>query len=167
MASQPCDFYFRNIGSLMNIQHENLINTFYTCFEKADSEGMIRCYHDDIRFEDPAFGVLHGTDAKKMWRMLVRPGIQITFSDVRSNTATGSVNWIAEYEFGQSKRHVINRIHAEFEFKDGKIIKHTDHFNFWKWSRQALGISGLLLGWTPWMQKKVRTKVLARLKAFV
>lgn len=151
----------------MNAQHEDLIHTFYTAFANADSEGMIRCYHDQIRFEDPAFGILHGDDAKKMWRMLVRPGIQITLSNVKSNATTGRADWIAEYEFGKTKRHVVNRIHAEFEFKDGKIIKHTDHFDFWKWSRQALGISGLLLGWTPWMKKKVRSQVLARLKAFV
>lgn len=150
----------------MNAQHKDLIHTFYTAFANADAEGMIRCYHDQIRFQDPAFGVLHGADAKKMWSMLVRPGIRVSFRNVIAEDVKGSADWIAEYEFGKSKRHVVNQIHAEFEFQDGKIIKHTDHFDFWKWSRQAFGLSGLLLGWTPWLQKKVRTQVLARLKAF-
>jgi hypothetical protein len=27
-------------------------------------------------------------------------------------------------------------------------MKHTDDFDIWKWSKQALGIPGHLLGWT-------------------
>ncbi len=150
----------------MKEQHENLISTFYSAFANADAEGMVHCYHDQIRFEDPVFGVLHGADAKRMWRMLVRPGIRITYSEVAADDHSGSANWIAEYTFGKSQRPVINKIHAEFEFKDGKIIRHTDTFDLWKWSRQALGVSGLLLGWTSWMKNKLRNTVRGKLNAF-
>ena len=50
---------------------------------------------------------------------------------------------------------VINDIIAEFKIKDGKIIKHQDKFDFYKWSRQALGFPGLFLGWTPFLKNKV------------
>ena len=138
-----------------------------SAFAEGDAEKMVACYHDEIQFEDPIFGLLRGNDAKKMWRMLVRPGIQITFSDVIADEDTGSATWIAEYTFGKSQRPVFNKIRAQFQFKDGKIIRHTDHFNFWKWTRQALGLQGLLFGWTPWMQRKLRTKVRTRLTAFM
>jgi hypothetical protein len=55
---------------------------------------------------------------------------------------------------------VINRIRAEFFFKDGLIIRHTDDFDIWKWSKQALGIPGHLLGWTGYMQKKINENAL-------
>lgn len=122
---------------------------------------MVSCYHDNIQFQDPAFGVLKGEDAKKMWRMLMKRSngnIKITFDRVQANEKTGSAHWVAEYLFTQTGRKVVNIISAQFEFQDGKIIKHTDTFDLWKWSKQALGWKGALLGWTGFFQKKIRER---------
>lgn len=146
-----------------------LIEKFYTSFAAADARGMTDCYHDDITFEDPAFGVLHGEEAKKMWRMLIhnsKGNIKITFGDVEATDQTGRAHWVAEYVFSASQRPVVNRVWATFEFRDGKIIKHSDRFNFWTWARQALGPAGLFLGWTPFLRNKVRQRAKASLAAF-
>ena len=45
---------------------------------------------------------------------------------------------------------------AAFRFEDGLIIDHRDSFDFWKWTRMALGVPGTLLGWSPIVQGKVR-----------
>ena len=50
---------------------EKIIHQFYTAFKNLDAETMVSLYQDDIMFEDPAFGVLKGEEAKAMWRMLV------------------------------------------------------------------------------------------------
>lgn len=130
------------------MNNKQLITNFYEAFAKADANGMISCYDDNIAFEDPAFGKLNGSDAKNMWRLLLarNSNIKVTFFDVNANEKTGSAKWKAVYNYGPQKRKVINNISATFEFKNGKIIKHTDIFNMWKWSRQALGFKGLLLG---------------------
>jgi hypothetical protein len=151
------------------MDNSELITKFYESFAKADAEGMVSCYHDEIQFEDPAFGVLKGDDAKNMWRMLIgrsKGGTKITFSNVIANEKTGSANWEAHYVFGDSGRKVINIISAQFEFKGRKIIKHTDYFSMWKWSRQALGISGLLLGWSSFLQQKIQKQTHGLLKAY-
>jgi len=54
-----------------------------------------------------------------------------------------------------------------FEFRDGRIAAHVDRFSFWRWSRQALGASGLLLGWTPIIQGAVRRQARAGLDKFL
>ena len=141
------------------MENEHIIRQFYESFARHDANGMIECYADDVEFSDPAFGVLTGAQAKNMWRMLVERGdgnIRIEFSDVQADARKGSANWTADYLFSKTGRKVFNRIHAEFEFKDGKIIRHADAFDIWKWSRQALGTSGLLLGWSSFMQNKIR-----------
>jgi hypothetical protein len=51
-------------------------------------------------------------------------------------------------------------------FRDGKICEHHDSFDLWRWSRQALGFKGLLLGWTPVVSNAVRAQALKGLKAF-
>src|SRR5665213_2751249 len=105
------------------MDNAQLITNFYQAFANGDAEGMVSCYHNDIQFQDPAFGVLIGEDAKNMWRMLIgrnKGNIHITFSNVTANEKTGSANWVAEYVFSQTNRKVINVISAQFEFADGK-----------------------------------------------
>lgn len=143
------------------MNNQDLITQFYTAFAKGDAEGMIACYSDDTLFEDPAFGPLKGIEAKSMWQMLIgrnKGNIKVTFSNVQADANTGSANWEAHYVFGEAKRPVINRISAKFEFKDGKIVKHTDSFDMWTWSSQALGWSGKLLGWSSFLKNKIRQR---------
>ena len=141
------------------MNNAQLITNFYEAFAKGDAEAMVACYHNDIQFHDPAFGDLQGEDAKNMWRMLIgrnKGNIHITFSNIVANEKTGSANWRAEYVFSQTNRKVINVIAAKFEFADGKIIKHTDSFDIYKWTKQALGIKGYLLGWTGFMRNQIQ-----------
>lgn len=139
------------------MENKQLIEKFYQSFAAGDAEGMVSCYADDILFADPAFGPLQGNDAKNMWRMLLKnPGNKVTVSNIRADDKTGSANWVAVYTFSRTGRKVTNRVSAQFEFKNGKISKHTDQFNLWKWAGQALGLPGYLLGWTPFMQSKIQ-----------
>jgi ketosteroid isomerase-like protein len=148
--------------------NEELIKTFYASFQKLDAEGMARCYHADIRFSDPVFPALSKAEASDMWKMLCSQAknFELTFADVQANDQRGRVHWEARYDFSATGRRVHNKIDAEFEFQDGKIIKHTDTFNFWKWSRMALGPIGFLLGWTPLLRKKVQKQAGERLAKF-
>lgn len=135
------------------------IEKFYQAFENHDAERMTAYYHKEIQFEDPAFGVLIGEKAKNMWRMLCRSlneqGGEITMINITSNDKICTANWEAHYTFSKTGKKVHNIIKAEFEFKDGLIIKHTDSFDLYKWAKQALGVKGVLIGWTPFFKKKL------------
>ncbi|OEK04745.1 nuclear transport factor 2 family protein [Roseivirga misakiensis] len=139
-----------------------LIDKFYTAFANLDAETMAACYHKDIMFYDPGFGELKGEKAGNMWRMLCSnqkgKGLKVVHANVNANENTGQADWEAWYTFSKTGRKVHNIIHAEFEFKDGLIIKHTDHFNLHRWSSQALGTSGKLLGWTGFFRKKLQNQ---------
>jgi ketosteroid isomerase-like protein len=138
--------------------HIQIIEQFYTAFAKRDAAGMIACYHAQVRFSDPVFVDLDAREAAGMWRMLCEraQAFSLEFSDVRADGDSGSAHWEARYLFSATGRTVHNVIDAEFRFADGKIIEHRDRFDFYRWSRQALGISGVLLGWTPMLRNKVR-----------
>ena len=143
---------------------KEIIESFYRAFQRRDAEAMAALYRDDVRFSDPAFGPLTGEHARNMWRMLAERAsdLELEFRDVTDSTA----HWEARYTFSQTGRKVHNIIDARFEFKDGKIARHDDVFDFWRWSRQALGVPGLILGWSPMLQNAVRKKALAGLAAF-
>ncbi len=148
---------------------KQLITKFYEAFTKQDSETMVSCYHDDVVFTDPAFGELKGKRAGAMWKMLCQNAqdLNIQFSNIEATEADGKAHWDATYTFSQTGRKVINSIDAKFEFKDGKIISHTDHFNLHKWAKQALGIKGLLLGGTSFFKKKLHQQTNRLLDKFV
>ncbi len=145
-----------------------LINDFYSAFQKKDYAGMNACYHPQATFKDEAFD-LKGKEVQAMWHMLCKRGkdLEIIFSGVEADDETGKAYWEAVYTFSQTKRKVHNKIHASFRFKDGKIIKHVDQFNFWKWSSMALGPVGTVLGWSGFLKKKVRDQAGKSLKAFI
>lgn len=149
--------------------HSAIIEKFYTAFSTQDAATMASCYHDNIQFQDPVFGILEGKKVMAMWQMLLersQGNLRVEYSEVTSDATTGSATWVATYHFSKTNRKVINIIKASFEFKDGLISKHTDVFDLWHWSRQAFGIRGLLLGWTSFMQQKIRTQALLGLNTF-
>lgn len=146
-----------------------LIQKFYSAFQNLDPEAMAACYHDQVQFQDPVFNKLSGKDPSDMWRMLISRGgasLKISFSDIISDETSGSAAWEARYMFSKTNRNVHNKIKATFKFKDGKIIEHNDHFNFWKWSQMALGLPGYILGWSSSFKKKVSDESLKALKKF-
>ncbi len=135
-----------------------LLQTFYDAFARKDGAAMRACYAEDATFSDPVFPGLTGSEIGDMWTMLCERGKDMTLvsSGIEADDTSGKAHWEATYTFSTTGRPVHNIIDAEFTFKDGKIATHNDNFSFWKWSRMALGAPGLLLGWTPIVQNKVR-----------
>lgn len=150
-------------------EHVALIEKFYTAFSKKDFKSMCECYHNDLEFEDPAFGVLNYDQACAMWTMLLsrNSDIEVTYKNAWSENEFGGVDWEAIYPFSQTGRIVHNKIDAKFEFKDGLIVGHRDYFDLYKWCRMALGMPGILLGWTSYLQKKVQTQCATMLEKYM
>ncbi|WIE51632.1 nuclear transport factor 2 family protein [Pseudomonas sp. GM17] len=152
----------------MSDAHRALITEFYSAFQRLDAEAMAACYTEDVLFSDPAFGELRGRDAADMWRMLTTRAkdFSLVFDKVRADERSGEAHCVATYLFSQTGNTVVNDIQARFVFRDGKICEHHDHFNMWRWARQALGTKGLILGWTPLLKNAVRAQARKGLKAF-
>ena len=152
----------------MPSENELLIERFYAAFDRRDGEAMAACYAPDATFSDPVFPDLRGSEPGDMWRMLTSRANDLRV-ELRSHEAgdeRGSARWIAHYTFTQTGRPVVNDVTASFRFRGGLIAEHEDRFDFHKWSRQALGTSGLLLGWTPLLRNAVRRRARAGLDEF-
>ena len=127
------------------------------------------CYAPDVTFNDPVFPALRGDEARGMWRMLCARGkdLRIEFSAVQADDRAGSAHMEAWYTFSATGRSVHNIIDASFTFSRGLIAIHVDRFDFYRWSRQALGATGVLLGWTPLVQNKIRRTAARSLEQFL
>jgi limonene-1,2-epoxide hydrolase len=151
------------------------IERFYAAFSNLDAAAMEACYAESARFEDEAFSLAGRRQIGAMWRMLCEGarmnGIanwKLEVSDIRASAAKGRAHWEAHYLYGPRRRKVHNRIDAKFDFDDaGLIVRHRDQFNMWNWARQALGLPGLMLGWSPWLRTKVRSSAAQQLQRYV
>lgn len=135
-----------------------LADAFYGAFARRDGDAMAACYAPDAHFHDPAFGDLHGDEPGAMWRMLTARArdLRVEHEVLEASDTHARVKWIAHYTFALTGRPVENHIVARLTVRDGKIVEHLDDFDFWKWSRMALGWKGVLLGWTPLVRNAVR-----------
>ena len=145
---------------------------FYTAFAARDAERMAACYADDVSFSDPAFPDLRGEGARDMWRMLCARGkdLRVEHQVIEATAGRVRVRWQAWYTFhggfSGTGRAVHNDIQAELEVRDGTIVRHRDEFSVPRWARQALGPVGLLLGWTPFLKRKVQAQAALALEKF-
>ena len=149
--------------------NDELIERFYGAFAQRDGAAMAACYAPDVHFSDPVFTDLHGPEAGAMWRMLTERGtdLRVELLEHSAEGDGGSAHWRAHYTFTETGRSVVNDVRASLRCDGGLIADHVDDFDFHRWARQALGPSGLLLGWTPLLRSAVRRKARAGLDEFL
>jgi hypothetical protein len=149
--------------------YRQVIEELYGALNRHDGEAMARMYEPDGRFRDPAFGELSGAEAGDMWRMLTSrtEDLRVELREHSVDRNSGSARWIARYTFTNTGRPVVNEVEAAFLFsEDGLIEDHRDSFSFYHWARQALGPTGLALGWAPPMQAMFRRRARRGLAKF-
>ena len=146
------------------------VQRLYAAMSDHDGGAMSACYAPEATFTDPVFVGLHRGEPQDMWRMLMSRASDLTVDLVEHDAddhGRGTAHWVAHYAFGPQRRRVVNDVRSVFRFDDaGRIVDQQDDFDFWRWARQALGRPGLLLGWTPVLQHKVRDTSRAQLAAF-
>ncbi len=149
--------------------NEQLITNFYKAFGERDFAAMNACYHPEAEFSDEVFTQLKGKQVQAMWHMLCSASadLVVEYRNVAANELHGQCFWDAFYTFSVTKRRVHNKVTSGFTFKDGLIIQQQDSFDFYAWSRMALGATGLLVGWLPFTRNKIRAQAAKNLAEFI
>ncbi len=154
---------------------QECIQQLYGAFAQLDTERMATCYAENARFEDEVFQLTGKSEIMGMWGMLCdtvkaksRADWKLSFSQVSASGNQGRTHWEPIYRFSATNRMVHNVIDAKFTFNEqGLILTHHDSFDFWSWSRQALGAPGLLLGWSGFLRSKVQQQANASLRKYL
>jgi len=149
--------------------NEQIIHQFYNAFQQKDYKTMQESYADSAVFNDSVFRNLNAKEVKAMWQMLISRSadMTLTFGNIKEVGNKVTAYWEAHYTFTATGNKVVNKINAEFEIENGKIVKHTDTFGFHKWAKQAFGAGGFLLGWTNAFQEKVRQTAKKKLDEYI
>ncbi len=150
------------------------LQRFYDAFAALDADTMTACYAPDAAFDDEAFSLRGQDEIGAMWHMLAdatrAKGADVwrlEASGIEADDRSGRAHWEAWYRFSATGRLVHNVIDGSFEFDgQGRIRRHIDRFDFWRWSRQSLGLPGLLLGWSGGLKNKVRATAAENLRKY-
>lgn len=142
---------------------------FYDALASHDWRAMGALYADDAVFNDPVFTNLNAEQVRGMWHMLMTRGkdLSIVYHVLKDTPTEAQVRWTATYTFSRTGRRVVNVITATLRLRDGKIVRHDDDFDFHRWARQALGVPGLLLGWSDGFRAKVQAGAMSGLADFM
>ena len=139
-----------------------LIDRFYEAFARQDGEAMAACYTPDAHFSDPVFTDLHGEevgrDVADALRARHRPAGRALGGRGRRRAGLGPLG---------GRLHVLHR--ATGPQRDRGLVslpgrpdrRPSRQFDLWAWSRQALGPLGVVLGWSPPVQGKIRAQARA------
>jgi hypothetical protein len=156
-----------------------VVGRFFEAFAASDWQTMARCYHDKASFSDPVYPDLREERIVYMWHQLLgaaetsklksgsnkahslnnlKLAYRVLFGDERK----AQVQWTATYFY--RNRLVTNQVLSTLAIWDDKIVRQVDEYNFWRWSRQALGLTGLAFGAMPWYQRSVQRSAQSRLE---
>ncbi len=153
----------------MSHPNTELLENFYRSFQAKDGDAMAAVYGDDATFSDPVFTDLKGHEVGGMWQMLCKRGkdLRVEYEVLSADDTSGRARWEAWYTFSGTGRKVHNTVASTFVFDGGKVVAQVDDFDFYAWTRMALGPMGTLLGWTPFVQNKIRRTARGGLEAFL
>lgn len=141
---------------------------FYDAFMVRDHYTMGLLYAENATFSDPVFPLLNARGARMMWKMLLSQAddLAIEANILEDGPTRARVEWSAYYSFGATGRRVINRIQTDMAISNGRIVRQVDQFSLWRWASQALGLKGLLLGWSPMVRKRIQAQAARSLNEF-
>ncbi len=150
--------------------NKQVIERFYSAFQRLDYQTMNSCYSEDIIFSDPVFLTLKGDEVKCMWEMLCKNArdFSLSFGNIQAvDEEYYTCEWTANYTFSKTGNRVENKIKAFMRIKNGIITEHSDGFRLSTWIGQALGWKGKVFGWMGWMKRKVQHGARKNLLAFM
>lgn len=141
-----------------NEETRDALVRFYGALSRGDGQAMAAMYVPKATFQDEVF-TLEGSEIGTMWITLMRRAkdFSVVYSVAQAGNGHGVVEWTARYLFG-GRRRVENVILSELDLVDGLIVRQVDRFDFPRWSRQALGLPGLVFGRAAWFRRAVSRK---------
>ncbi|ATZ20707.1 nuclear transport factor 2 family protein [Mesoplasma coleopterae] len=148
------------------MEKELVLKEFYEAFTKGNSKKMNSLYDQSIIFNDPIFKDLNNKQVTNMWKSLLsnkkESKFEVSYEIIKENEDI-FVRWTATYLFGPKKRKVTNVVDSKMEVVNGKIVKHTDSFNFKKWAKQSIGGPAYIFGNQKWFKNKVSKAALEKI----
>lgn len=136
-----------------------IVKEFYEALNKRDYKIVNGLYHSEAKYRDEIFD-FNGIEIHALWYNATLPemDISVKLESIREEGDKVITEWEMRYTLDIIKRRINLKEKGVFEFKDEKIYRHTDTYDFWAWCTQAFGAIGRVMGWSNWLRNRVRNQ---------
>jgi limonene-1,2-epoxide hydrolase len=136
-----------------------IVKEFYKALDSGDYRTVNEFYHKNAHYKDEIFD-FKGLEIHALWYTATLPDMELSaeLESIREEEDAIYTEWVMSYTLDIIKRRIRLKEKGKFTFQEGKIIEHTDKYDFWTWCIQAFGIIGRALGWSNWLQNRVRSQ---------
>ena len=149
-------------------QNEATIHRFFTAYQNKEYTTMQNCYSEDAVYNNPIYGLNDTEHVKAMWEMICKTNKEesLHFENIELlDHEYATCDWSLVYYY--TNRRINNKIKSYLRLENGLIIEHTDAFDLYKWTRMAFGLTGSLIGWSNFFQKRIQKSTRKKLSEFI
>ena len=150
----------------MNNSLISIVNLFFASLKSRNIEKMMEIYHSKIIYSDPLYGLLKQEDVIKRWQLLLEENVieDIQIMDIKEyDDEYAMAHWNCTFYYTITQKKVTLSIKSFFKIENNLIIEQSDAYRLSKFISKAYGIKGLLLGWTKFMQHRVKKTALKKI----
>lgn len=158
------------------MSNEDVVRTFFSCYQSHDFKGMNSCLDENVKFSDFAFDI-QGNQVRAMWHWFCIPFLRreesvdvTTFEILHAEGDVVEASYRVSYLYGDKQRPVIYSIKTSFVIQNDQIVQQTDHFgniSEYEFAKMALGFPFQFLAFTPLLRNIIQPKAIKRLKEFM
>lgn len=148
--------------------NEELLHIFFRSLKSKNFIQLADCYAKNATFTNPVYISLNKTLTVAMFNMYIRnaENLRLDFKNITADHHSGSAEWLITYTTAKKNKVVIKYLKSHFTFKNEKIVKQVDDFNFYNYIRQIKGATGFMFGWARLYKTSVQNSAMKELIRF-
>ncbi len=146
--------------------NSTIVKNLFQFLQENKYHDVVKLYAKDAFFTDDVFNLSCSDSIVLMWQYLAFIFTDLHIKVVRIiETQDGAVvDWESFYQLRGKKIH--NKLRSHFIIENGRILRQTDQFSFYRIARQTSGLKGWLLGWLPSVKKTMQNRLLSGFDQF-
>jgi hypothetical protein len=139
-----------------------LVEQLFKAFQSKDTDAIFATYAADCQFDHPLIGRLSKNEFSMAIRAFMRatPDYELAFQINHTDAKRVDVEWTITHIFHLTAKVIKQHGTTTCFLSNNRIVQQIDKFDRRAWSRQAMGMTGLVLsfvpGWRSFIERELR-----------
>jgi ketosteroid isomerase-like protein len=139
-----------------------LVEQHYKAIQAKDADAILAVYAADCRIDHPLIGRMSKDEFSKAVQAFIRqtPDYELEFQISHAGAQRVDAEWALTHVFHLTGRTIRLAGATTYFLSANRITRHIDQFDRRAWSRQAMGMTGLVLsfvpGWRSFVERELR-----------